>query len=267
MLSTITNPAAWAALLALVFLELALGIDNIVFLSIISGKAPLQRQPMLRRAGLLMAMAVRIALLFGVSLLIRLTQPLLEVHTSLFSFTLNGQSIILCLGGMFLLYKSASEIHSRMERSHAAPSARSGAYGAGMILLQIVLLDIVFSLDSILTAIGMVSFSQFGYAGGMCIMIAAIVLTVLIMLFFAAPVSAFVNRHPTVQMLALSFLILIGAALLVEAGAMARLHVLGSSVGGIPKGYIYFAIAFALLVEALNLRMKSKQEQPIINNE
>ncbi|MDR2805449.1 MAG: TerC family protein [Dysgonamonadaceae bacterium] len=252
------NPDAWMAFLTLVFLEVVLGIDNIIFLSIMSNKAPKALQAKVRNVGLLLAMLGRIALLFGVSLLIRLTKPLFTVEGEWMSFTVNGQSIIILLGGLFLIYKSVGEIHHKLEAKDDAPAVRTKAGSIARIITQIFLLDLVFSIDSVLTAIGMVSFNEFGYAGAMAIMITAIVVTVLIMLFFSSPVSRFVNNHPTVQMLALSFLILIGVTLLVEAGHLAHLTVLGNPVGEIPKGYIYFAILFSLGVETLNLKMKKK---------
>ncbi|MDR3366167.1 MAG: TerC family protein [Prevotellaceae bacterium] len=254
------NPDAWMAFLTLVFLEVVLGIDNIIFLSIMSNSAPKARQAKVRKLGLLLAMLGRIVLLFGVSLLIKLTQPLLTVATGWMSFTVNGQSIIILLGGLFLLYKSVSEIHHKLEEKNDAPAVKTKAGSIAMIIAQIFLLDLVFSVDSVLTAIGMVSFTTFGYAGALAIMIAAIVATVMIMLFFATPVSRFVNNHPTVQMLALSFLILIGVTLLVEAGRLAHLTILGNSVSEIPKGYIYFAILFSLGVETLNLKMTRKKQ-------
>jgi predicted tellurium resistance membrane protein TerC len=252
------SPDAWMAFLTLVFLEVVLGIDNIIFLSIMANKAPESRQPMVRNFGLMLAMLGRIALLFGVSLLIRLTQPLFSAETEWLSFTVNGQSIIILLGGLFLLYKSVGEIHHKLEDHGDAPTVKTKSASIAMIVVQILLLDLVFSVDSVLTAIGMVSFSEFGYTGAMAIMITAIVVTVAIMLFFATPVSRFVNSHPTVQMLALSFLILIGVTLLVEAGPLAHLTVGGNSVGEIPKGYIYFAILFSLGVETLNLKAKKR---------
>jgi predicted tellurium resistance membrane protein TerC len=254
------NPDVWMAFLTLVFLEVVLGIDNIIFLSIMSNKAPKHQQAKVRNLGLLLAMLGRIALLFGVSLLIKLTQPLFAVATGWLSFTVNGQSIIILLGGLFLLYKSVSEIHHKMEEKDDEPAVKTKSSKMAMIITQIFLLDLVFSIDSVLTAIGMVSFTEFGYVGAMSVMVTAIVVTVLIMLFFSAPVSRFVNNHPTVQMLALSFLILIGVTLLIEAGHLAHLTVLGNSISEIPKGYIYFAILFSLGVETLNLRMKKKKK-------
>ncbi|MDR2472810.1 MAG: TerC family protein [Tannerella sp.] len=253
------RPEAWIAFLTLVFLEVVLGIDNIIFLSIMSSKAPKEQQSRMRNIGLLLAMAGRIALLFGVSLLIKLTQPLFVFETAYFSLSINGQSIIIMLGGLFLLYKSVSEIHHKLEEQpDDVPRLNDSKSTIAGIILQIVLLDLVFSIDSVLTAIGMVSFDEFGYGGAMIIMITAIVVTVGIMLFFSAPVSRFVNEHPTVQMLALAFLILIGVTLLVEAGHLAHLSVLGNTISAIPKGYIYFAIAFSLGVEMLNMKMKKK---------
>jgi predicted tellurium resistance membrane protein TerC len=259
------NPDAWLAFLTLVFLEVVLGIDNIVFLSIMAGKAPKTQQAKVRNFGLLLAMLGRIVLLFGVSLLIKLTKPLLSVSTGFFSFTINGQSIIMLLGGLFLLYKSVNEIHHKLEEKGDTPTVKTKAKSIAGIVAQIFLLDLVFSVDSVLTAIGMVSFSEFGYVGAMAIMIVAIVITVGIMLFFSAPVSRFVNDHPTVQMLALSFLILVGVTLLVEAGHLAHLSVLGNTISAIPKGYIYFAILFSLGVEILNLKMK-KNNLPVKSN-
>ncbi|MDR3253123.1 MAG: TerC family protein [Tannerella sp.] len=262
MSNLLLNPEAWIAFLTLVFLEVVLGIDNIIFLSIMSHKAPKAEQGKVRNAGLLLAMAGRIALLFGISLLIRLTQPLFGVSTEWVSLTVNGQSIIIFLGGLFLLYKSVSEIHQKLEaKDEDIPRSKSTSHKIAAILFQIFLLDLVFSIDSVLTAIGMISFNEFGYAGAMGIMIVAIIVTVCIMLFFSKPVSSFVNEHPTVQMLALSFLILIGVTLLVEAGHLAHLEVLGNSISEIPKGYIYFAIAFSLGVEMLNLKVHKKKKK------
>jgi predicted tellurium resistance membrane protein TerC len=263
-MSIFLNPEAWIAFLTLVFLEVVLGIDNIVFLSIMSGKAPENKQRTVRHVGLLLAMAGRIGLLFCVSFLIRLTKPLFAVSSEWFSLTVNGQSIIIFLGGLFLLYKSVTEIHHKFEPHRSEiKTKRSTGSSIGWIIVQIFLLDLIFSIDSVLTAIGMVSFSEFGYAGAMTLMITAIIVTVLVMMFFATPVSKFVNNHPTIQMLALSFLILIGVTLLVEAGHLSRLTVLGNAVSEIPKGYIYFAIFFSLLVEVLNLRLRRRENKKI----
>jgi predicted tellurium resistance membrane protein TerC len=255
------SPDAWMAFLTLVFLEVVLGIDNVIFLSIMSGKAPAAQQAKVRTLGLLMAMVGRIALLFGVSLLLKLSQPLCTVSTAWVSFTITGQSIILFLGGLFLLYKSATEIHHKLDVKGEVVAAGSKSNSMAILIAQILALDLIFSIDSILTAIGMVSFDTFGYAGAIGIMVLAIVVTVAIMLFYSAPVSRFVNGHPSVQMLALSFLLLIGVTLLVEAGHLAHLTILGNTISTVPKGYIYFAIIFSLLVEMLNLKRSQKEEK------
>ena len=255
--STFLLPSAWIALLTLTFLEIVLGIDNIVFLSIVSSRLPKDQQPRARKIGLLLAMCFRIALLFCISLLMKLTAPIYTFDTVWLDGSVTGQSIIIFLGGMFLLYKSVSEIHHKLEgeteQEHG--KAKSSFWS---VIVQIVALDIVFSFDSVLTAVGLVSFNEFGYAGAMTIMVTAVVISVLIMLLFSGPVSKFVNEHPTIQMLGLSFLILIGVMLLVEAAHVSHISIFGSEVGEIPKGYIYFAIAFSLLVEVLNMKLKKK---------
>lgn len=259
ILEVFLQPSAWMALLTLAFLEIVLGIDNIVFLSIVSSKLPAHEQPRARTVGLLLAMLFRIALLFSISLLMQLTKPIFTIHASWIDLSITGQSIIILLGGLFLLYKSVTEIHHKLEgglKEGVNPKTAKTKFWS--VIVQIVALDIVFSFDSVLTAVGMVSFNQFGYAGAMTIMVTAIVAAVMVMLLFSGPVSKFVNSHPSIQMLGLSFLILIAVMLLVEAAHLSHLSVLGSEVDEIPKGYIYFAIAFSLLVEILNLKLKKK---------
>jgi predicted tellurium resistance membrane protein TerC len=268
IIQTFLMPSAWLALLTLAFLEIVLGIDNIVFLSIMSSKLPEKEQPNARTTGLLLAMLFRIALLFGISLLIKLTQPILTFgnEEEWISGIISGQSIIIFLGGLFLLYKSVSEIHHKLEGSmEAVPN--SGKTKFWSVITQIVALDIVFSLDSVLTAVGLVGFNEFGYAGAMSIMIIAVVIAVVAMLLFSGPVSRFVNNHPTIQMLGLSFLILIGMMLVVEAAHLSQLSLFGTHVGEIPKGYIYFAIAFSLLVEFLNMKLRKKSDKPVKLND
>lgn len=256
----ISMPSAWIALLTLAFLEIVLGIDNVVFISISTSRLPTKQQAGARNSGLLLAMAGRILLLFGISLLYRLTTPLFHFETDIISGSITGQSIIILIGGMFLLYKSVTEVHHKLEgRREKAAKHKSGFWAT---IIQIVALDLVFSFDSVLTAIGMVSFKDFGYAGAMGIMIVAIVIAVMLMMLFAGPISRFVNKHPTIQMLALSFLILISVMLLVEAAHLSALSVFGQTVGEIPKGYIYFAIAFSLMVEVLNMKL-SKKRRPV----
>jgi len=187
----------------------------------------------------------------------KLTKPIFSFDTAWFDGSISGQSIIIGVGGLFLLYKSVTEIHHKLEGESDAVQGRSKTSFIGVIV-QIVALDIVFSFDSVLTAVGLVSFNEFGYAGAMTIMVTAVVISVLIMLLFSGPVSKFVNEHPTIQMLGLSFLILIGVMLLVESAHLSQISIFGSVVGEIPKGYIYFAIAFSLLVEFLNMKLRKK---------
>ena len=257
ILETFLLPSAWIALLTLAFLEIILGIDNIVFLSIMSSKLSPKDQPKVRRIGLLLAMVFRILLLFCISWLMKLTKPIFTFDTAWFDASISGQSIIVGVGGLFLLYKSVTEIHHKLEGESDTAHGKSKS-GFISVIVQIVALDIVFSFDSVLTAVGLVSFNEFGYVGAMTIMVTAVVAAVLVMLLFSAPISKFVNEHPTIQMLGLSFLILIGVMLIVEAAHLSHISVLGSVVGEIPKGYIYFAIAFSLLVEFLNMKLRKK---------
>jgi len=226
------------ALGTLTFLEIVLGVDNIIFISILASRLPEQQQARARRIGLLLAMGTRILLLFSLAWVVRLTAPLF----ALWSHEISGRDLILILGGLFLLYKSTHEIHARLEgeEEERTGGRRKAAFGA--ILIQIALLDIVFSLDSVITAVGMVD--------QVSVMIVAVVVSVVIMMMAAGPISAFVNRHPTVKILALSFLLLIGLSLLLEGFDH---H--------IPKGYIYFAMAFSVFVEMINLRVRVKRPE------
>lgn len=257
------HPAAWMALLTLTFLEIVLGVDNIVFLSIVSGRLPEHEQPKARRTGLLLAMLFRIGLLFCISLLMKLTEPFYVIDTDWLHAGVSGQSVIILLGGLFLLYKSVSEIHHKLEGEEESVSLNKQKSNFWGVIAQIVVLDIVFSFDSVLTAVGLVSFRDFGYAGAMSVMVLAVVISVIIMLVFSGPVSRFVNTHPTIQMLGLSFLILIGVMLLAEASHLAHVNLLGVEVTEIPKGYIYFAIAFSLLVEFFNMKMRKNSKEPV----
>jgi predicted tellurium resistance membrane protein TerC len=265
IIETFLLPSAWIALLTLSFLEIVLGIDNIVFLSIVSAKLPAKDQPKARMGGLALAMLFRIALLFCISWLMKLTQPIVGFDTKWFDGSISGQSIIVFVGGLFLLYKSVTEIHHKLEGTDE--SVNTGSKNSFIkVIIMIGALDIVFSFDSVLTAIGLVSFNEFGYAGAMAIMVTAVILAVLVMMLFSGPVSKFVNDHPTIQILGLSFLILIGVMLIVEAAHLSHLSVFGTIVGEIPKGYIYFAIAFSLLVEFLNMKLKKKSTPVKLNN-
>jgi len=226
----------WIALLTLTFLEIVLGIDNIIFISIVAGKLPKEDQPRARIIGLSLALIVRIILLLGISWLIGLTDPVLTIY----DFKLSWRDIILAVGGLFLIAKSTSEIHHKMEGDeHEMEVKKPKAFSNAIV--QIVLLDIIFSFDSILTAVGLTD--------EIILMIIAVFLSIIVMMLFAKAISDFVNKHQTLQVLALSFLILIGFMLVVEA---IHTHV--------PKGYIYFAVFFSLMVEVINIRARKKSK-------
>ena len=227
------------ALLTLTVLEIVLGIDNIVFISILADRLPPEQQPRGRRLGLGLAMLTRILLLLSLSWIIKLETPLFQLP--IFNIGISGRDLILLIGGLFLIYKSTHEIHDKLEGKEGETSAKVTA-SLMAVVIQIGLLDIIFSLDSVITAVGM--------ANNLIIMIGAVIIAVIIMMFASTPISDFVNRHPTVKILALSFLLLIGTSLIIEG-----LH------QEIPKGYIYFAMAFSVFVEMLNLRVR--QSQPV----
>lgn len=235
----IANPQGWIAFVTLLGLEVVLGIDNVIFISILSGKLPRADQKKARLMGLGLAMFMRIALLFSLSWIIRLTAPLFSV----LGHAISGRDLILLGGGLFLLGKATYEIHQKLEGDEGHTSSRVKPSFVNVII-QILLLDIVFSLDSVITAVGMVE--------DISLMITAVVVAVIIMMGFAAPVSNFVDRHPTFKILALSFLLLIGLTLVIEGWGR---H--------IPKGYIYFAMAFSVLVEVLNLRLRKSKDKPV----
>ena len=249
---------AIVALLTLTFLEIVLGIDNVIFISIVTGKLPEQQRKKATRVGLFLAMFIRIALLFCISWLVQLKDPFLSFDYGWCKADFNGQAIILLVGGIFLLYKSTREIHSKV--NHIEHITDSNEAGKSMktsftaTIAQILMIDIIFSLDSILTAVGMTN----GLNGALLIMIIAVILSVGIMMLFAVPVGNFVNNNPSIQILALSFLILIGFLLITESMHLSHSVVLGQEVGAIPKGYLYFAIAFSLGIEFLNMRMRKK---------
>jgi predicted tellurium resistance membrane protein TerC len=229
------------ALITLVVLEIVLGIDNIVFISILAGKLPAEQQARARQLGLAVALVTRILLLLSLSWVINLTEPLFSV----IGFDISGRDLILLIGGLFLIYKSTHEIHERLEGAEEEHGNARVATTFSSVIVQIGLLDIVFSLDSVITAVGM--------ANDIWIMVLAVVIAVAIMMISSTSISTFVNRHPTVKMLALSFLLMIGFSLIVEA-----LHF------HIPKGYIYFAMGFSIFVEVLNLRARTKgKREPV----
>ena len=220
------------AFLTLCVLEIVLGIDNVIFISILAGKLPAHQQPKARFIGLTLAMVTRVLLLLSIVWMARLTQPLF----SLFQHNVSGRDLILLIGGIFLVWKSTHEIHQNLEGEQGHGFARA-AVSFSSVIIQIILLDIVFSLDSVITAVGMVN--------NIAIMVGAVVVAVIFMMFFAGPISGFVDRHPTVKMLALSFLLLIGVTLIAEGFGQ---H--------ISKGYIYFAMGFSVFVEVLNIRIR-----------
>lgn len=250
----LSNPEIWISLITLSVLEIVLGIDNIIFISILAGKLPENQQRKARQLGLALAMITRVLLLLSLSWMMTLTTPLFNM-ANLIGLTegewveklaISGRDLILLIGGLFLIYKSTSEIHEKLEGSeNSAGTKKKLSFSATIV--QILLLDIVFSLDSVITAVGMASHVE--------VMIAAVIIAVIVMMLAAGGISNFVNNHPTVKMLALSFLLLIGVSLLAEAFEQ---H--------IPKGYVYFAMAFSVLVEMLNLRVKSKTKPVQLHN-
>ncbi len=235
----ITEPEAWIALVTLTALEIVLGIDNIIFITILSGKLPPDQQSRGRHLGLLMAMGTRILLLLALAWMIQLTQPLFSILGKYIS----GRDLILIIGGLFLLAKSTFEIHEKLEGEEGHAVVKAPASFAG-VLVQIALLDIVFSLDSVITAVGMVEH--------VVIMVAAVIIAVLVMLVSIDGISTFVESHPTIKVLALSFLLLIGVSLIAEGLSF---H--------IPKGYIYFAMAFSVFVEVINIRLRKVSPEPV----
>ncbi len=245
----LTDPEAWISLATLTLLEIVLGIDNIIFVSIQAGKLPADQQDKARKLGLTGAMVTRILLLLSISWIMKLTKPFINLgevlhisnHAWAERLAFSGRDLILLVGGLFLIYKSSHEIHENIDHNeeNEHDTKPQSFWGA---IVQIMLLDIVFSLDSVITAVGLADHVE--------VMIAAVVISVGIMLWASSPIAGFVNRHPTVKMLALSFLLLIGVSLLAE-----------SFDQEIPKGYIYFSMAFAVLVELLNLKAKAKKEK------
>jgi predicted tellurium resistance membrane protein TerC len=239
MLDFITDPNIWAALFTLTVLEVVLGIDNLVFLAIVSSKLPVEQQPSARRLGLFMAMFMRIGLLSTLTWIAALTTPLVTIA----GFDVSWRDVVLGAGGLYLVYKGVMEIHDSVEgESDASVKVRASYF---TVITQIMVLDLIFSLDSIVTAVGMTD--------NLPVMIAAIVIAIVVMMFAAGAVSGFINRHPTVKMLALAFLILVGTALMADA---AHFH--------IPRGYLYFAIAFSILVESLNIWARHRESRKAV---
>ena len=239
MLELLANPQTWIAFATLTALELVLGIDNIIFISILVDKLPKEKREFARRIGLFMAMFMRIGLLLVLAWIVGLVEPLFTV----FNKGISGRDLILILGGLFLIWKSTTEIHQSIEgEEHSVGSAVTATFAA--VILQIMVIDLVFSLDSIITAVGMVDDVR--------IMIAAVIVSVALMMVFAGPIGRFVSDHPTIKMLALSFLVVVGVVLVAEG--------FGERV---PKGYVYFGMAFSLVVEMLNIRLRKKSAQSL----
>ena len=240
MLELLTDPQAWIALLTLTALELVLGIDNIIFIAILVDKLPAEQQRRARMIGLFLAMFMRVGLLLMLSWIVGMTEPLFKV--AVLDREISGRDLVLIGGGLFLLWKSTAEIHQSLEGAEGeAASAVKGAFAA--VILQIIVIDMVFSLDSIITAVGMVD--------EIAVMIAAVLISVGMMMAFAGAIARFVNEHPTIKMLALAFLVVVGVVLIAEGFGQ---HV--------PKGYIYFAMAFSVGVEMLNIRMRKRSKHP-----
>lgn len=262
MFEIFTSVDAWVALLTLTFLEIVLGIDNIIFISIAASKLPENQQKKATNIGLVLAMVMRIVLLFGISLLVAMEAPFWHINLSWLQAGISGQALILFGGGIFLLYKSVHEIHDKVEEKGVEEQelAKKSASSLGRAITQIALINIVFSFDSILTAVGMTNGLSENPNDALIIMIIAVIISVLIMMIFANPVGNFVNKHPSVQILGLSFLILIGFMLISEAAHLSHLSILDSSVGTIPKGYLYFTIAFSLFIEFLNFKLRKRKK-------
>ena len=244
MFDWIADPNAWIALATLTALEIVLGVDNIIFISILVGRLPPEKRDLARRLGLSLAMGSRILLLLSLAWIMRLTEPLFSV----FGKGISGRDLILIGGGLFLLWKSVHEIHNSLEGENDAGNDGSGAAAAGAsfagVLVQIAVIDIVFSLDSVITAVGL--------ADDVMVMVIAIVAAVAVMMFAAKPIGDFVDEHPTIKMLALSFLVLVGVTLIGEG--------FGTHL---PKGYIYFAMAFSFAVEMINIRLRKRMQAPV----
>jgi predicted tellurium resistance membrane protein TerC len=245
----LSNPEIWISLVTLTVLEIVLGIDNIIFISILSSKLPASQQKKARHLGLLLAMVMRVALLFSIKWIMSLTNDFLHLgqwfdidHVDWQRYlNLSGRDLILLLGGLFLIYKSTTEIHHKIEGENEDQKLKAQVVTFSSVIIQILILDIVFSLDSVITAVGMVDHIE--------VMIAAVIIAVVVMMLSASAISNFVNTHPSVKMLALAFLLLIGVSLTAEAFEQ---H--------IPKGYIYFAMAFSMIVEFLNIRASKKKK-------
>jgi len=251
------SPDAWIALLTLTFLEIILGIDNIIFISIVTGKLPKEDRKKATRIGLFLAMFMRIGLLFGITVLIAMKAPWFSVDWGWFSGSFTGQAMVLFFGGLFLIYKSTKEIHEKVDHTgdEQVEMKTKVVKSFSSVIVQILLIDLIFSVDSILTAVGMTN----GIEGALYIMVTAVVISVGVMMLFAVPVGNFVNANPSIQILGLAFLILIGFMLITESMHLSKAELAGQHVGAVPKGYLYFAIAFSLAVEFINMKIRKRK--------
>jgi predicted tellurium resistance membrane protein TerC len=262
MLDFLLSSDAIMALLTLTFLEIILGIDNIVFISIAANKLPEDQRNKVTNIGLILAMVQRIVLLFFVSFLVGLSEPFYTFENDWVHIALSWQSIILFSGGLFLIYKSTSEIREKVETpSHDEDQAKKKRINSfSQAIVQILIIDFIFSIDSILTAVGMTNGLSDNHNHNLILMVIAVVISIIIMIGFANPIRRFINEHPSIQILGLAFLILIGFMLITEAAHLSHTSFFGTEVGAIPKGYLYFAIAFSLFVEFLNYRLSKKNK-------
>ena len=260
MFEILTSPDALVALITLTFLEIVLGIDNIIFISIAAGKLPREDQKKATNIGLLLAMIMRVVLLFGISYLTAMNAPFWHINLPWLEAGVSGQALILFGGGIFLIYKAVHEIHEKVDEKgeEEAELQHKSSNSLTKAVLQICLINIVFSFDSILTAIGMTNGLSDNPNETLLIMIIAVVISVIIMMIFANPVGRFINEHPSLQILGLSLLILIGFMLIAEGAHLGHVKIFGASIGAIPKGYLYFTIAFSIGLEFINFKLKWK---------
>lgn len=260
MLDFLLTPDAIMALITLTFLEIILGIDNIVFISIAANKLPEKNRNKVTNIGLLLAMVQRIILLFFISFLTNLKTPFYTINTNWLHLEISWQAIILFIGGLFLIYKSTSEIREKVETpSHDEDEIKGKKITSfSQAIVQILIIDFIFSIDSILTAVGMTNGIHPNADYALILMIIAVVISIIVMIVFANPIRNFINEHPSMQILGLSFLILIGFMLITEAAHLSHTSIFNQTVGAIPKGYLYFAIAFSLMVEFINQKISKK---------
>lgn len=263
MLEFLLSSDAIMALITLTFLEIILGIDNIVFISIAANKLPEEQRSKVTNIGLLLAMAQRVILLFFVSFLIGLNKPFYEIDVSWLTTSVSWQGIILLGGGLFLIFKSTSEIKHKVESPKEDDLKNKKITSLSQAIIQILLIDFIFSIDSILTAVGMTNNLHQNHNYNLVLMVIAVVISIIVMIAFANPIRKFIDKHPSMQLLGLAFLILIGFMLITEAAHLSHTKFLGNTVGAIPKGYLYFAIAFSLFVEFLSLRIDKKKKPKI----